>query len=360
MRARVIRSFINKEPRFWTFQIMGWLFFSMLDYRMNSVAINDLADHFMWLSSIIIPFTISLGLRYLYRSLYITNLNFLTISFAAILASCFGGILIHYSRAIIFTLDFLHKYENIDSYLEVYTRGGFIVTIINFSTPLFGWSVIYFGMKSWIDLVDEKKRSQETRLQAQESKLQMLRYQINPHFLFNSLNSIQALMNHNTKVADKMLTQLSDFLRYSLIADDRIYVPLKREIEIIEKYISIEKIRFNSKLDYQIEFTPDVLDQEILCFILQPLVENAIKHGFKSSPKKLLIVVSAFQEDSWLNIIIKNTGKWIIDESKSGKGIKNVRERLDNAYPGNHDFDISEKEGYVIITLKIKLVNEEV
>jgi len=224
---------------------------------------------------------------------------------------------------------------------------------------LFGWSTLYFGIKFWMELNEEVKRSGKVKLLAQEAKLQMLRYQINPHFLFNSLNSIQALMNHDTKVADKMLTQLSDFLRYSMIADDGIFVHLKREIEIIEKYISIEKIRFTKNLYYQIEVSNNVLDKEILCFLLQPLVENAIKHGFKTTPQELYIVISAYQEKSWLYIIIKNTGKWIDDVAKSGKGINNVKERLENAYPDNYDFIINENEGWVTVTIKIRLKNEE-
>jgi sensor histidine kinase YesM len=198
-------------------------------------------------------------------------------------------------------------------------------------------------------------REEETMKLKAEAELRLLRFQINPHFLFNSLISIQGLMYHNTKLADKMLTELSEFLRYTLRYNKQIYVPLKNEIDIIEKYFDIEKIRFGDKLHFTFRIDPEALDIKVLCFILQPLVENAIKHGMKSNPEGVTVFVQAEVISGWLTLTIMNTGKLESENIKMGTGIKNVRERLENAYRGNHKFGINQVNDWVHAIIKIKV-----
>jgi len=197
-------------------------------------------------------------------------------------------------------------------------------------------------------------REEETRKLKAEAELRLLRFQINPHFLFNSLISIQGLMYHNTRLADKMLTELSEFLRYTLRYNKLLYVPFKNEIEIIEKYLDIEKIRFGDKLSFTFRIDPETRDIKVLCFILQPLVENAIKHGMKSNPEGVKIFIRAEMDSAWFKITIMNTGKFDGDNIKMGTGIKNVRERLENAYPGRQEFNISQEGDWVNAIIKIK------
>ena len=201
-------------------------------------------------------------------------------------------------------------------------------------------------------------REEETMKLKAEAELRLLRFQINPHFLFNSLISIQGLMYHNTKLADKMLTELSEFLRYTLRYNKQIYVPLKNEIDIIEKYFDIEKIRFGDKLSFTFRIDPEALEIEILCFILQPLVENAIKHGMKSNLEGVKVITRAEIVSGWLTITIMNTGKLDRDNIKMGTGIRNVMERLENAYPASHKFEIIQADDQVHAIIKIKLKHE--
>ena len=112
---------------------------------------------------------------------------------------------------------------------------AFLGEVFLLTTPLFAWSVIYFGLKLWFDLESEKERLNKANYLAKEAQLKMLRYQINPHFLFNSLNSIQALMYKDVEKADSMLTEFSEFFRYTLKHNNTTYVPVKIEMEIIEK-----------------------------------------------------------------------------------------------------------------------------
>jgi two-component system LytT family sensor kinase len=133
-------------------------------------------------------------------------------------------------------------------------------------------------------------KEEETMKLKVEAELRLLRFQINPNFLFNSLISIQGLMYHNTKLADTMLTELSEFLRYTLRYNKQIYIPLKNEIDIIEKYFVIERISFGDKLKFTFRIDPDTLEIKVLCFILQPRVENAIKQGMKSDSKGVKVI----------------------------------------------------------------------
>ena len=127
-------------------------------------------------------------------------------------------------------------------------------------------------------------------------------------------------------------------------------------MEIIDKYLYIEKIRFEEYLDYDIHVDEAAGEKEILCFLIQPLVENAVKHGIKSSkPNKLKIRLHTFIEDPWLNIHIDNTGKWGASRFGNGTGLQNIKDRLENAYPSRHRFKISEENDWIKVTIQIKL-----
>ena len=115
-----------------------------------------------------------------------------------------------------------------------------LMALLNLTIP-FGWSILYFGIKYGNEWILEKERADKANLLAQSAQLQMLRYQLNPHFLFNSLNSIRALINEDQKASKEMVTELAEFLRYSLTSKDFANVPLREEIEAIQHYLSLEK-----------------------------------------------------------------------------------------------------------------------
>jgi two-component system LytT family sensor kinase len=219
--------------------------------------------------------------------------------------------------------------------------------------PPFLWSMLYFGIKFWLDLIAEKERSHRAIIQAKDAQLQMLRYQINPHFLFNTLNSIQALMYKDVEQADNMLTQFSEFLRYTLKHNDLTYIPIEEEIEITSKYLAIEKIRFEEKLEYKITVEEKVKKSEILCFLVQPFVENALKHGIKNSQNKLNLLINIYSRGTTLCIDIDNSGRWKNEDSGVRLGINNVKGRLENAYPNKHLLTIAEEDNQVKVRIEI-------
>jgi two-component system LytT family sensor kinase len=227
-------------------------------------------------------------------------------------------------------------------------------------TVWFGWSVLYFGMKYWRDWDAEKKRAQQAVTLAHRAQLQMLRYQVNPHFLFNALNSVRALMDEDKKNAKGMITELSEFLRYSLVTRDHTEVTLENELEAIRHYLSIEKKRFEDKLDVTFEIDQQAREYHVLSFLIHPFVENAIKYGMKTSPMPLRILIHASTIDGHLRIVISNTGSWLkaVSEAErisngTGTGLENVRARLENAYPNRYRLETRECDGWVQAILEI-------
>lgn len=223
-----------------------------------------------------------------------------------------------------------------------------------YAITLFAWSALYFGIKYWSNL----RTQEEQTLRAQ---LEMLRYQLNPHFLFNSLNSIRGLVGEDPRRAEKMIVELSEFLRYSLLRDKECEVSLADEIEAVRNYLAIEKIRFEDKLvvDYSIE--PLVGRFCLPSFLINSLVENAVKYGMQTTVLPLRINVTAQRENGFLCITVSNTGSWVLEANTcqpfnargAGVGLENVRQRLASTFPNKHIFDVYEADGWVHAAIKI-------
>jgi LytS/YehU family sensor histidine kinase len=221
----------------------------------------------------------------------------------------------------------------------------------------FGWSALYFGIKYWLAWEIEIERKEKANELAQFALLQMLRYQLNPHFLFNALNSVRALIDEDIVVAKTMITELAEFLRYSLLSRDRSDIALHDEIGAIKLYISVEKKRYEDKLAITYEIDPRTESYPILSFLIQPLVENAIKYGMKTSTLPLKIRIKSSLLENKLRISVINTGKWISPSNNgiagTGTGLENVKARLARAFPGHHKFETFEENGEVHAVIEL-------
>jgi len=349
----IIKKIFLKRRGFWFYQFVGWIGLLAYDFIAFNKHFKTSADIFNWALALFLVFLITVSLRYVYKyilshkvHLFFQALAFIGLSFA-------GMYTWKYLSALVFIIIPGNSVNSFSDYTEFIShamvRTGIVLTII------FGWSIFYFGLKYWQKYNEEKKKAMESETLAREAQLKMLRYQINPHFLFNSLNSIQALIHKEPEKADHMLTELSEFLRYTFKYDDKTYIPFQVELDIIRKYLYIEKIRFPKWLKYDIDVSEEASDHPILCFLLQPLVENAIKHGSKSEKGILHIIIKSYIRDSWLNILVENTGSWKKENSNSGKGVRNVKARLNNAYPSKSVFNVSEENGWVKILMQINI-----
>ena len=184
----------------------------------------------------------------------------------------------------------------------------------------------------------------ETRLA--ETRLQLLRMQIHPHFLFNTLNTIAELVHENAAAAERMIGGLSQLLRETLDAGTIDRVPLSRELELLDRYIDIQRMRFGDRLDVRIRIDPAARRALVPIFILQPLVENAIRHGLAARLHAGRIDISAHRDGNQLTIAVEDDGIGLTaGELRPGVGLGNTRARLVELYGSDHRFDVANADG---------------
>ncbi|MEO0572525.1 MAG: histidine kinase [Bacteroidota bacterium] len=213
------------------------------------------------------------------------------------------------------------------------------------------------GILMVMDYFDEKKeamaKKEKLEFELFMAKFDNLKNQLQPHFLFNSINSVISIIDEKKDDAQNMLVDVSDLLRKSIDTDFSKKITLHDEIAILTLYLNIEKRRFEHQLN--IQFDVDV-ETSYLCvppFLLQPLTENAIKHGFSKDIKKLSLFVKTDMEDDYLIIKIINNGKRLSDFQK-GIGLKNLHARLENEYGTDYEFSLTQNGEFVTNLLKIK------
>jgi sensor histidine kinase YesM len=222
---------------------------------------------------------------------------------------------------------------------------------------------IVFVLISYISIYINRlneKMNNEIRLNQliKDGELNLLKSQINPHFLFNSLNSVNSLIIGKPEQAQEMLVALSDYLRYTVLSTKQTISGLQEEIENIERYLSIEKLRFENKLNYEFDIDPECFQLKIPSMLLQPLFENAIKHGVYENINAVFITAKAKKDTDYLYIeIINDFDPDNLSRKKgSGTGLKNVRERLRLSYNENNtSLQTKIKNGKFMVTLKIPI-----
>ncbi len=197
----------------------------------------------------------------------------------------------------------------------------------------------------------QKQKNETARILAEKEGMEKLRYQINPHFLFNALASIRGAVISDTEAAHKMISHLAEFCRLSLSQGTRETHTIDREVATIEHYLSMEKMRFGDYMNIGIEIEPEIKGAVIPAFILQPLVENAIKYGTLTCPDFLEVkIIIKTQGTGDISIQVSNTGSWVTPASHSlstGIGIKNIKERLKTIYSGRERVEQKIDDGLV-------------
>lgn len=195
-------------------------------------------------------------------------------------------------------------------------------------------------------------RENELKLEVREAVLSALKSQINPHFLFNSLNSIASLTLSNPDKAHEMVIALSDFMRYSLRKQHNEMVTLEEEINHIGLYLQIEKIRFGDKMVYSFQVAPECLNCQIPTLLLQPLFENAVKYGVYEASTPVEVTLTATMEgDHTVLILTNNYDKDSAPAKGEGIGLKNVQERLRLVYNSNNLLETTGNDGKFVVTI---------
>lgn len=213
----------------------------------------------------------------------------------------------------------------------------------------------YYVMLFYEDLQEKVRVEAELKTLVNEAELTALRSQINPHFLFNSLNSISSLTITNPDKAQEMVIKLSDFLRYTLSHDKDEKASLKEEFANLHRYLDIEKTRFGKRLNFKTSISEDCIDFQIPNMILQPLIENAIKHGVYHSTEEVLVELNCNHDDNYFYIEIVNEydPDTIVKKKGHGIGLKNIRKRLQIIYKRSDLFEISAEK--MIFRAKVKI-----
>jgi len=214
--------------------------------------------------------------------------------------------------------------------------------------------LIYFAMIFIIYVyyyIAQVKEAEEKRglLEAQllSTRMKMLTSQLQPHFLFNTLNSISSLVEIDSNLAKDTIADLSDFLREILYNSDAKFIPLHKELTVLEYFLNIVNVRFSDHLTIEKKIDPDLLNINIPAMILQPIVENSIKHGYSYNHTDLAIKISVLKQNGTVLLKVENNGKHITEDTQdlinSGVGLSNLKERLYNLYGDSHTFIMRNK-----------------
>jgi sensor histidine kinase YesM len=342
--------FASKNRAFWNLQLAGWGAAFLL--RAVSALANE--QPFDLLALILVTtitgFSISLILSVIYRQL-IHQQPLVTWGLTAVVLMV--AVLLHAS---------------IDAWVQgIYYAASretnFAQRLIGLLylplTLLGGWSALYYAINFFLTVEQQADRLERLEAQATAAQLAMLRYQLNPHFLFNTLNSISTLvLLKQTEPANAMLTRLSGFLRHTLIAEPGSQVTLAQEIETLQLYLDIERMRFEERLRTQFEIEDTALAAQLPAMLLQPLVENAIKYAVSTQEEGAQISLTARAIGDRLRLTVEDTGPGIDDSPRftgtepapgrpvsTGVGLANIRNRLSQAYGDTHLFETRSEAG---------------
>lgn len=353
---------------FWRLQIVGWLAYIVF-YYIHMLLFREIKMEDIHRISIIFlsGFFLTWLLRMFYKRLDYQALSMLGLAVIVVGASFLSANIWFWGSRYL-ALTTLHGHAHFMNWIQNGRPPAFIAPIFFDSILFISWSAMYFTIKIWMEWNNEKKDAETATHSAQNTQLQMIRYQLNPHFLFNALNSIRALIAEDKKNAKAMITDLSDFLRYALVSKNHPIVPLKNEIEAVREYLAIEKRRYEDKLDIDFLISPGAGEYPILSFLIQPIAENAVRQGLQTSPLPVKINIVAKKQNGSLFVTVSNSGDCIEDLSEEddhvlSAGLANVRERLENTYPDAHSLVQSNVNGcsqtQLIIHKAVQDPNEE-
>jgi two-component system, LytTR family, sensor kinase len=254
--------------------------------------------------------------------------------------------------------------KNFHDYLFDVWVGIFFLVVLYFI-----YEMIYYFRK-WQQTFEEREMLKEEKLRTQVQQLELekqlkeveltnLRQQLNPHFLFNALNSIHALASLKDDKTESAVLNLSDLMRYHLNYEKKDFVTVKEEMETVRNYLELEKIRYDKRLTYEINVENSILCYEIPLIMVQTLVENAIKHAVRHNKNGAKIYISAHREGAFLKIDVINSGQYtpsVFQQKNSGIGLENTRKRLEMLYCDKASFSIGNRnENEVIATLSFPI-----
>lgn len=359
--------FVEKERLFWFLQISGWIGFFVFHVLAVSSLVAGWTPQSVAYSiamSIVGLLTTSIVLRPIYR--FARRQHPAALLLIAISTTAAATVAMSLAKLQTFILIFGEEW--------ILSRGADlgsmnILMLIRPDLPpnfflLMSWGGFYFGINYYLKLRDESERALMSARLADQAQLKMLRYQLNPHFLFNTLNAISTLvLEKDGRQANQMLTKLSAFLRYSLDSDPLQKTTLAEELRALQLYLDIEKTRFADRLKISVDIDEDVLDARVPSLIMQPAIENAIKYAIARMESGGEIGILAKGDGDMLALQVCDNGpsapenpETLLSDANAGVGLVNMRERLAHLYGSRQSFSLSRREpSGLCVTMRIPL-----
>ena len=340
---------------FWALQFSGWFGFALLTYFSITLMLDQ---HGPYVAHPFVQSAIGIVVSWPMRGIYRRTWDWSNLArmFVVVVTVLIFSLIWTILRLDVFIRMTGEELEYLEQ-LGVWYFTGVLVFL--------GWAALYHGFRYYRMLqvehetllqterekqAESLKRENAERL-AKEAQLKMLQYQLNPHFLFNTMNAITSLVNTGRNAeAGKMVDSLSAFLRAALKGDPLRRVKLSEEIASLQNYLGIEQTRFGDRLSVQFRTDDADPDFKVPRLILQPLAENVIKHAVRPASGKVTLSVAAHMADGRLEIEVRDDGPGIrgMEEGQlpeGGLGLQNVRDRLQNIYGDDHEFRLSENDG---------------
>lgn len=339
---------MTKNRIYWLLQIVGWtgaMAFEFIPYALQYGF--DLSEFFMTVANILMAIILTHFYRLIVHKWNWSNLPLLRLLVRVVVSvTILGTIMTFFNHPI----DKQLLADNLAN--QPFVFWGYLA---NWSKLMLTW-VLSYTIYHYVEqhrLSDLEKIMFKTSIREAEAKV--LRSQLNPHFTFNALNSIRALIVENPEKAQQGITQLSNILRNSLLVDRRKTVDLREELKTVEDYLNLEKIRYEERLQFSIQADPASLYCQVPPMMLQTLVENGVKHGVSKMVRGGSIDISTSVHDDTLTISIVNTGV-LENRESNGIGLKNTAERLSLLYGVNADvsiYQLSEEKVSVVLTIPL-------
>ena len=338
--------FDDKNRAFWVLQSIGWSGYLILR------ALSGFAN--------------SMGAMFIVHVLLLTMTGY---SLTLLMASLYRRLItLRAIWTVVISLGTVILASAAFSFIETWSQATFVnsasnpagfqffgAIILDFSI-LAAWSAMYYGINYYLLLEDEIDQRVLLESQASTAQLAMLRYQLNPHFLFNTLNSISTLvLLKQTERANAMLSRLSSFLRYTLANEPTAQVTLVQEVETLKLYLEIEKMRFEDRLRPHFKIDGETIGVRLPSLLLQPLIENAIKYAVTPAENGADIWITARREGRAVRIEVADSGPGDggapIDAQSTGVGLTNIQDRLAQAYGPAHGYSTraNERGGFSVI-----------
>jgi len=347
----------KREAIYWSAQIFGWSTYVLLaairGYLLDALNLG-------LLKFLITTFILGILLSHIYRSFIIWQKWDAKPLPSLIVRVLFSNIIIGF----VFTLlqagiSDLFFLENKKLLVPPFEDVFFLA--INWIVIFILWSAIYFAVKFLRNYRSEEIKNLKYEALKHEVELNNLKSQLNPHFMFNSMNSIRALIDEEPNSAKDAVTQLSNLLRSSLLTGKKKFIPLAEELKLVKDYLALEKIRYEERLQTQIDINPELLFCMIPPLMLQTLVENSIKHGISTLPEGGKLIVEGQKEEGFYELSVINSGNYnpMENHSSTKVGLQNTKKRLKLLYGNHSKFSIEniliDNKPFVLTKLRLPL-----